>query len=116
MHEKTMTPRSCLRWKPMGKIFKTVGLRWVPTGKIFNYSTTKVDSEPTNGSDKDITNQYEYKQTLDVSVEKQLSELFQPLFDEDEEFALDVHLHLVNVAPPRAPKIAPDSPSMITVT
>ncbi|GJW58495.1 hypothetical protein Tco_0105226 [Tanacetum coccineum] len=68
VHERTMTPRSCLRWKPTGKIFKTVGLRWVPTGKIFNTSTTKVDSEPTNGSDEDITNQYEYKQTLDVSA------------------------------------------------
>ncbi|GJS23816.1 hypothetical protein Tco_0452448 [Tanacetum coccineum] len=33
-----------------GKIFKTVGLRWVPTGKIFTSSTTKVDSEPLNGS------------------------------------------------------------------
>ncbi|GKA69021.1 hypothetical protein Tco_0775085 [Tanacetum coccineum] len=40
-----MTPRSCLRWKPTGKIFKTVGLRWVPTGKIFTSGTTKVDSE-----------------------------------------------------------------------
>ncbi|GKE31107.1 hypothetical protein Tco_1450429 [Tanacetum coccineum] len=59
VHEKTMTPRSCLRWKPTGKIFKTVGLRWVPTGKIFTSSTTKVDSEPTNGSNADITNQYE---------------------------------------------------------
>ncbi|GJW21769.1 hypothetical protein Tco_0032391 [Tanacetum coccineum] len=68
VHEKTMTPRSCLRWKPTGKIFKTVGLRWVPTGKIFTSSTTKVDSEPTNGSDEDITNQYEYKETLDVSA------------------------------------------------
>ncbi|GJX34177.1 hypothetical protein Tco_0245734 [Tanacetum coccineum] len=68
VHEKTMTPRSCLRWKPTGKIFKTVGLRWVPTGKIFTSSTTKVDSESTNGSDEDITNQYEYKQTLDVSA------------------------------------------------
>ncbi|GKD45056.1 hypothetical protein Tco_1269701, partial [Tanacetum coccineum] len=86
----------------MGKIFKTVGLRWVPTGKIFNSSTTKVDSEPTNGSDEDITNQYEYKQTLNVSV--------------DEEFPPDVHPHLVNVAPPRAPKIAHDSPSTATVT
>ncbi|GJT78575.1 hypothetical protein Tco_1045300 [Tanacetum coccineum] len=38
VHEKTMTPRSCLRWKPTGKIFKTVGLRWVPTGKIFTSS------------------------------------------------------------------------------
>ncbi|GJX37612.1 retrovirus-related pol polyprotein from transposon TNT 1-94 [Tanacetum coccineum] len=68
VHEKTMTPRSCLRWKLMGKIFKTVGLRWVPTGKIFTYSTTKVDSEPTNGSNEDITNQYECEQTLDVSA------------------------------------------------
>ncbi|GJR45529.1 hypothetical protein Tco_1313632 [Tanacetum coccineum] len=68
VHEKTITPRSCLRWKPTGKIFKTVGLRWVPTGKIFTSSTTKVDSEPQNGSNDDITNQYECKQTLDVSA------------------------------------------------
>nr|GEU78033.1 hypothetical protein [Tanacetum cinerariifolium] len=68
MHEKTMNPRSCLKWKPTGKIFKTVGLRWVPTEKIFTSSITKVDSEPTNGSDEDITNQYEYEQTLDVSA------------------------------------------------
>ncbi|GJZ43226.1 hypothetical protein Tco_0590481 [Tanacetum coccineum] len=68
VHEKTMTPRSCLRWKSTGKIFKTVGLRWVPTGKVFTSSTTKVDSEPTNGSNDDITNQYACKQTLDVSA------------------------------------------------
>nr|GEV80456.1 hypothetical protein [Tanacetum cinerariifolium] len=43
------------------------GLRWVPTGKIFASSTTKVDSEPLNGS-ADITNQYECEQTLDVSA------------------------------------------------
>ncbi|GJT42568.1 hypothetical protein Tco_0951283 [Tanacetum coccineum] len=52
--------------KPERQISK--GHRWVPTGKIFTSSTTKVDSEPTNGSDEDITNQYEYKQTLDVSA------------------------------------------------
>ncbi|GKB10345.1 hypothetical protein Tco_0844268 [Tanacetum coccineum] len=68
VHEKTMTPRSCLRWKPTGKIFMTVGLRWVPTGKIFTSRTTKVDSKPTNGSNDDITNQYECEQTLDVSA------------------------------------------------
>ncbi|GJZ96509.1 hypothetical protein Tco_0668843 [Tanacetum coccineum] len=68
VHEKIMTPRSCLRWKPKGKIFKIVGLRWVPLGKIFTSSTTKVDSEPTNGSNEDITNQYECEQTLDVSA------------------------------------------------
>nr|GEU88161.1 hypothetical protein [Tanacetum cinerariifolium] len=69
VQKKTTTPRSCLRWKPTGKIFKTVGLRWVPTGKIFSSSITKVDSEPLNGSNADITNQYECKQTLDVSAE-----------------------------------------------
>nr|GFA90472.1 hypothetical protein [Tanacetum cinerariifolium] len=47
---------------------RIVGLRWVPTGKIFASSTTKVDSEPLNGSNADITNQYECKQTLDVSA------------------------------------------------
>ncbi|GJU33378.1 hypothetical protein Tco_1176967 [Tanacetum coccineum] len=66
MHEKTMTPRSCLRLKPTGKIFKTVGLRWVPTRKIFTSSTTKVDSDTINGSNEDITNQYECEQTLDT--------------------------------------------------
>ncbi|GJX00660.1 hypothetical protein Tco_0184573 [Tanacetum coccineum] len=66
VHEKTMTPRSCLKWKPTGKIFKTVGLRWIPTGKIFTSSTTKVDSEPPNGSNKDITNPYKCEQTLNV--------------------------------------------------
>ncbi|GJS72026.1 reverse transcriptase domain-containing protein [Tanacetum coccineum] len=68
VHEKIMTPRSCLRWKPTGRIFKTVGLRWVPTGKIFVSSTNKVDTEPPNGSNEDITNPYECKQTLDVSA------------------------------------------------
>nr|GEZ23109.1 hypothetical protein [Tanacetum cinerariifolium] len=52
---KIMPLRSCLRWKPTGRIFKTVGLRWIPTGKIFTSSTTKVDSEPPNGSNEDIT-------------------------------------------------------------
>nr|GEX07908.1 hypothetical protein [Tanacetum cinerariifolium] len=41
VQKKTITPRSCLRWKPTGKIFKTVGLRWVPTGRILTSSTTK---------------------------------------------------------------------------
>ncbi|GKC13250.1 hypothetical protein Tco_1010032 [Tanacetum coccineum] len=68
MLEKTIIPRSCLRWKQTGRIFKTVGLRWVPTGKIFTSSTTNVDSEPINGSNEDITNQYECEHTLDVSA------------------------------------------------
>ncbi|GJS72040.1 hypothetical protein Tco_0704881 [Tanacetum coccineum] len=67
-HEKPHTPRSCLRWKPTGRIFKTVSLRWIPTGKVFIDSTTKVDSEPPNGSNDDITNPYECNQTLYVSA------------------------------------------------
>nr|GEX90828.1 hypothetical protein [Tanacetum cinerariifolium] len=65
MKNKTMNPRSCLRWKSTGKIFKTVGLRWVPTRRILISSTTKVGNEPLNGSNADITNQYECEQTLD---------------------------------------------------
>ncbi|GJW16933.1 hypothetical protein Tco_0024369 [Tanacetum coccineum] len=37
--EKTMNPRSCLRWQPTGRILKTVCLRWVPTGKLLNSCT-----------------------------------------------------------------------------
>ncbi|GJR51177.1 hypothetical protein Tco_1401698 [Tanacetum coccineum] len=50
VHEKTKTPRSCLRWKPTSRILKTIGLRWVLTGMIFTSSTTMVDSEPPHGS------------------------------------------------------------------
>nr|GEY38730.1 Gag-Pol polyprotein [Tanacetum cinerariifolium] len=95
VQNKTMTPRSCLRWKPTGNIFKTIGLRWVPTGKIFASSTTKVDKETLNGSNADSTNQYECEQTLDVSAgtlnlsadadvpsQQELDLLFGPLYDE----------------------------------
>ncbi|GJU39232.1 retrovirus-related pol polyprotein from transposon TNT 1-94 [Tanacetum coccineum] len=68
MHEKPHTPRSCLMWKPTGRIFKTVGLRWIPTGKMFTDSTTYVDSEPLNGSNDDIANPYECDQTLYFSA------------------------------------------------
>ncbi|GKF50717.1 hypothetical protein Tco_0147184, partial [Tanacetum coccineum] len=67
MYEKT-SPRSDLRWKPMGRILKSVGLRWIPTGKLFYSCTSKVDSEPPHGSNVDIPNIHECKQTLDVSA------------------------------------------------
>ncbi|GJU92902.1 hypothetical protein Tco_1317658 [Tanacetum coccineum] len=57
------------QWKPTGRVFKNVVLRWVPTGKTFASSTTKVDSEPPNGSNADITNQCESEQALDVSAD-----------------------------------------------
>ncbi|GJQ99053.1 hypothetical protein Tco_0522038 [Tanacetum coccineum] len=56
------------RWKPTGRIFKIAGLRWIPTGKMFTDNTTKVDSEPPNGSNADITNPYKCDQTLNVSA------------------------------------------------
>ncbi|GJU02486.1 hypothetical protein Tco_1112824 [Tanacetum coccineum] len=68
VHEKTKTPRSCLMWKLTSRIFKIVGLKWVPTGKIFTSSTTKVDCEPPHGSNADIININECKQTLDYGA------------------------------------------------
>ncbi|GJV62351.1 retrovirus-related pol polyprotein from transposon TNT 1-94 [Tanacetum coccineum] len=67
VYEKT-SPRSDLRWKPTGRIFKSVGLRWIPTGKTFDSCTGKVDSELTHGSNVDIPNIHVCKQTLDLSA------------------------------------------------
>ncbi|GJV02782.1 hypothetical protein Tco_1336351 [Tanacetum coccineum] len=67
VYEKT-SPRSDLRWKPTGRNFKSVGLRWIPTGKLFDSCTSKDDSEPTHGSNVDIPNIHENKQTLDLSA------------------------------------------------
>ncbi|GKA33180.1 hypothetical protein Tco_0719547 [Tanacetum coccineum] len=95
IYEKT-SPRTCLIWKPMGRIFKTVALRWVPTGNIFTSCTSKVDSEPTHGSNVDVSKIHECKQTLNfnagtsITVQKEqniylsveLESLFGPLFGE----------------------------------
>ncbi|GKD66473.1 hypothetical protein Tco_1308581 [Tanacetum coccineum] len=67
VYEKT-SPRSDLRWKPVGRIFNTIGLRWVPTGKILASYTTKDNSEPTHGSNVDITNIHKCKQTSNLSA------------------------------------------------
>ncbi|GJR08691.1 hypothetical protein Tco_0791343 [Tanacetum coccineum] len=53
---------------PQVEFFKSVGLRWIPTGKLFDSCTSKVDSEPPHGSNVDIPNIHECKQTLDVSA------------------------------------------------
>ncbi|GJW77173.1 retrovirus-related pol polyprotein from transposon TNT 1-94 [Tanacetum coccineum] len=96
MYEKTNTPRYFLRWKPTGRIFKTVGLRLIPTGKLFASSTTNVDSEPPHGSNANISNLHECIQTLDISAgtlnldtgpalpptKNYWDLLFQPMFDE----------------------------------
>ncbi|GJT67614.1 ribonuclease H-like domain-containing protein [Tanacetum coccineum] len=67
VYEKT-SPRFDLRWKPTGRIFKSVSLRWIPTRKLFDSCTSKVDSEPPHGSNVDIPNIHACKQTLDVSA------------------------------------------------
>ncbi|GKE62402.1 hypothetical protein Tco_1512769 [Tanacetum coccineum] len=72
VYEKTSS-RSDLRWKPTGRIFKSVGLRWIPTGKLFASYTSKVDSEPPHGSNVDIPNIHECKQTLDVSTDTSIN-------------------------------------------
>ncbi|GJY12990.1 hypothetical protein Tco_0382299 [Tanacetum coccineum] len=46
VHEKTTSPRSCLRWQPTGRILKTVCLRWDSTRKTFALAQPKVESEP----------------------------------------------------------------------
>ncbi|GJR82753.1 hypothetical protein Tco_0153538 [Tanacetum coccineum] len=69
VYEKT-SPRFDLRWKPTGRIFKSLGLRWIPTGKLFDSCTSKVDSKPPHDSNVDILNIHECKQTLDVSAGK----------------------------------------------
>ncbi|GJR94380.1 hypothetical protein Tco_0266554 [Tanacetum coccineum] len=67
MYENTSSI-SDLRWKPMGRSLKSVGLRWIPTGKLFDSCTSKVDSEPPHGSNVNILNIHECKQPLDVSA------------------------------------------------
>ncbi|GJZ89638.1 hypothetical protein Tco_0661420 [Tanacetum coccineum] len=85
VYEKT-SPRSDLRWKPTGRIFKSIGLRWIPTGKLFNSCTSKVDSKPSHGLNVDIPNIYECKQTLSadeiVTTSNELNLLFSQMFDE----------------------------------
>ncbi|GJZ19785.1 hypothetical protein Tco_0556375 [Tanacetum coccineum] len=62
------SPRSDLRWKTTGRIFKSVGLRWIPIG---NYSTLAQASTSIN---------VQKEQSLDLSAE--LESLFGHLFDE----------------------------------
>ncbi|GJS63149.1 hypothetical protein Tco_0677713 [Tanacetum coccineum] len=113
VHEKTMTHRSCLRWKPTGKIFKTVGLRWVPTGKIFTSSTTKVDSKPQNGSNDDITNQYECKQTLDGF--KEFSSDEQVMTSDHNSSELGIHDHSNELSSSKlVPKVVPQAEKRAT--
>jgi hypothetical protein len=37
--KREKSPRSNIRWIPMGRIFKTIGLSWIPTRKILDICT-----------------------------------------------------------------------------
>ncbi|GJZ17505.1 hypothetical protein Tco_0553628 [Tanacetum coccineum] len=139
VHEKPNTSRSCLRWKPTGRIFKIAGLRWIPTGKMFTDNTTKVDSEPSNGSNDDITNSYECDQTLNVSAglvpqspsptpnvpptKNDWDSLFCPMFDEyfnpspsvvQPVLVAGVQEPVVSTGTPSSTRIDQDTPSTST--
>nr|GFA61723.1 hypothetical protein [Tanacetum cinerariifolium] len=72
VREKPNTPRSCLRWIPTGRIFKTAGLRWIPTGNMFIDSITKVDSEPPNvqASDLNVNKMAYANNTLGLGLQR----------------------------------------------
>ncbi|GJS00547.1 hypothetical protein Tco_0317055 [Tanacetum coccineum] len=107
VHEKTASPRSCLRWQPTGRILKTVCLRWIPTRKIFTSRTTKVDSEPPNGSKEDITNQCESEQALDVSAADQAS-VFMAMTSDHNRSELGIQDHSNEQTSSKlVPKVAP---------
>nr|GEY52427.1 hypothetical protein [Tanacetum cinerariifolium] len=67
VYEKT-SPIYDLKWKPTCRIFKFGCLRWIPTGKLFDSCISKVDCEPPHGSNVDIPNIHECKQTLNCMV------------------------------------------------
>ncbi|GJZ76404.1 hypothetical protein Tco_0641076, partial [Tanacetum coccineum] len=78
---KETSPRSDLRWKPTGRIFKTVSLWWILTVKILASCTSKADSEPTHGSNVDISKIQVCKQTLDLSAGTSLNSQKQQRID-----------------------------------
>ncbi|GJX93418.1 hypothetical protein Tco_0348004 [Tanacetum coccineum] len=97
--------------KPERQIPK--GHRWVPTGKILNFSTTKVDSEPTNGSNDDITNQYECEQTLDGF--KEFSTDKQAMTSDPNSSELEIHDHSNEPSSSKlVPKVVPPADKTAT--
>nr|GEV01704.1 hypothetical protein [Tanacetum cinerariifolium] len=61
-----LVDQKCHTQKPDRQIFTRH--RWIPIGKLFDSYTSKVHSEPTHGSNVDIPDIHENKQTLDLTV------------------------------------------------
>nr|GEV88866.1 hypothetical protein [Tanacetum cinerariifolium] len=109
-------PASKSSCKPTGKFFKTIGLRWVPTRKIFNSSTTKVDNKPPNGSNADITNQYECEQNL-MSVQgfKEFWSDEQAMTSDHNSLELRIHDHNNELSSSKlVPKVVPPADKTAT--
>ncbi|GJV78026.1 hypothetical protein Tco_1509610 [Tanacetum coccineum] len=96
--EKTMNPRSCLRWKPTGRIFSNVRLRWIPIGKLLNSCIGKVDSEPTHGSIVDIPHIQACKQTLGLSAETSARMVSQKMKSSNDAPFLNVQMTSVHIS------------------
>nr|GFC90368.1 hypothetical protein [Tanacetum cinerariifolium] len=72
---KKTSPRSDLRWKPTGRIFKSIGFRWLPTGKTMaleHGSLIPGHNFQENVSHRDKTG----------TTSNELDLLFSPMFDE----------------------------------
>ncbi|GJW69230.1 hypothetical protein Tco_0123654 [Tanacetum coccineum] len=78
VYEKT-SPRFDLRWKPTGRILKSIGLRWIPTGKLFNSWTSK--KEPSLDFNVQVSTEV-HQAAETVTTSNELDLLFGPLFDE----------------------------------
>ncbi|GJR47646.1 hypothetical protein Tco_1315749 [Tanacetum coccineum] len=57
-----------LQYAALKNDLRKIKEKWIPTGKLFDSCTSKVDCEPPHGSNADIPNIHECKQTLDVSA------------------------------------------------
>ncbi|GKC29293.1 hypothetical protein Tco_1036587, partial [Tanacetum coccineum] len=110
VHKKIMTPRSCLRWKPTGRIFKTIGLRWVPTGKIFAFSTNKVDRMTIS-----LTNMNANKLLMSVQGFKEFSTNEQAMTSDHNSSELGIHDHSNELSSSKlVPKVVPQAEKTAT--
>ncbi|GJU04662.1 hypothetical protein Tco_1121092 [Tanacetum coccineum] len=102
-------PRNSMNFSDSKYLFA----RHVPTGKIFTSSTTKVDHEPTNGSNADITNQYECEQTLDGF--KELCSDEQTMTSDHNSSELKIHDHSNELSSSKlVPKVVPPADKTAT--
>ncbi|GJX94847.1 hypothetical protein Tco_0349433 [Tanacetum coccineum] len=99
VYEKT-SHRSDLRWKPTGRIFQIVVIRWIPTESYSDSAQARFDSEPHIGSNVDIPNIHECKQTLDSMVAEK-DDISETIVKVDSQMMIQKNDHDHNKAKPR---------------